>query len=267
MCRTIQILLLAGTLWAQNPGNAPVKVSYTCSEKDLSDAGMTCSDENPCPIYAELSSVSALGRKLLVTGNLHGSSSTIGSVLLVSDDDGATWKEPARRVADSALDQSQWLDAQHAWAAGEVQVPLSRDPFLLITSDGGATWRQKEIADDGIPGEVMRFWFDTPQHGELIVDGGRSAEGGRYQLYESQTGGDTWSIVSKTSDVPKLRRTPGLIDPNYRIGADSRTKTYILEKRTGADWSAVASFMIQVASCGTPAAPAAPPPEPAADAK
>jgi hypothetical protein len=255
MYRTILILFLAGTLWAQTSGNTPLKIPYTCSEKDLAAAGMTCSDDNPCPVFVELSSVSAIGKKLLVTGNLHGASATIGSVLLVSDDDGATWKEPSPRIAGSALEQSQWLDAQHGWAAGEVQVPLSRDPFLLITSDGGATWHQKEIAEDGIPGEIMRFWFDTPEHGELIVDGGRSAEGGRYQMYESRTGGDTWSVVSKTSDVPKLRRTPGLIDPDYRITADSRTRTYMVEKRNGGDWSAVTSFEIQVASCGTPAEP------------
>jgi hypothetical protein len=260
MCRTIQIFLLAGTLWAQTSATAPFKIPYTCSEKDLAAAGMTCSDDNPCPVFVELSSVSALGKKLLVTGNLHGPSATIASVLLVSDDDGATWKEPSPRIAGSAIEQSQWLDAQHGWAAGEVQVPLSRDPFLLITSDAGATWHQKEIAEDGIPGEIMRFWFDTPEHGELIVDGGRSAEGGRYQMYESRTGGDTWSVVSKTSGVPKLRRTPGLIDPDYRITADSRTKTYMVEKRNGGDWSPAASFEIQVASCGTP-------PEPEPDAK
>jgi hypothetical protein len=265
MYRTIQIFFLAGALWAQTPGNAPVKIPYACSEKDLAAAGMICSDENPCPVYVELSSASGAGKKLLVTGNLHGASATIASVLLVSDDDGATWKEPSPRIAGSALEQSQWLDAQHGWAAGEVQAPLSRDPFLLITSDGGATWRQKDIADDSIPGEVMRFWFDSPEHGELIVDGGRSAEGGRYQMYESHSGGDTWNVVSKTSDVPTLRRTPGLIDPNYRIGADSRTKTYVLEKRNGDDWSRVTSFEIQVASCGTPAEPPAPEPEP--DAK
>jgi hypothetical protein len=127
--------------------------------------------------------------------------------------------------------------------------------LLLITSDGGATWRRKEIADDSMPGEVMRCWFDTPEHGELIVDGGRSAEGGRYQMYESHTGGDSWNVVSKTSDAPKLRRTPGLIDPNYRISADSRTKTYVLEKRNGDEWSRIASFEIQVATCGAPAEP------------
>ncbi len=255
MCRTIPILFLAGTLWAQPSGNTPFKIPYACSEKDLAAAGMTCSGDSPCPVYVELSSVAGIGKKLLVTGNLHGSAATIGSLLLASDDGGATWKEPSPSIAGSAIEQSQWLDAQHGWVAGEVQAPLSRDPFLLITSDGGATWRQKEIAEDGIPGEIMRFWFDTPEHGELIVDGGRSAEGGRYQLYESRTGGDSWTVVSKTSDVPKLHGTPGLIDPDYRITADSRTKTYILEKRNGGDWSTVASFEIQVASCGAPAEP------------
>jgi hypothetical protein len=255
MYRTIQILFLAGALWAQTPGNAPVKIPFGCAEKELVAAGMTCSDDNPCPVYVELSSVSGFGKKLLVTGNLHGPSATIGSVLLLSDDDGATWKEPSPRITGSALEQSQWLDAQHGWAAGEVQVPLSRDPFFLITSDGGATWRQKDVAEDGIPGEIMRFWFDTPEHGELIVDGGRSAEGGQYQMYESRTGGDTWTVVSKTSDAPKLRRTPGLIDPDYRLSADSRTKTYVLEKRNGGQWSRIASFEIQVASCGAPAEP------------
>jgi hypothetical protein len=152
----------------------------------------------------------------------------------------------------------------HAWAGGEVQVPLSRDPFFLITSDGGATWRQKPVDDDGTPGELMRFWFDSPEHGELIVDGGRSAEGGRYQMYESHTGGDSWTTVSKTSDVPRLRRIPGLIDPDYRLGADGRTKTYVIEKRVGDGWSQIASFAIQVASCG---APKEPEPEPAPDAK
>lgn len=257
MCRTIQILLLAGTLWAQTSATGPVKVSFNCSEEDLAAAGMTCADDDPCPVYLELSSVSATGKKLIVTGDLHGASATIGSVLLMSEDNGETWKEPAERVAGSALDLSQWLDSRHGWAGGEVQQPLARDPFFLVTSDGGVTWRHKDVSEDGIPGEMMRFWFDTPEHGELIVDGGRIAEGARYQLYESKTGGETWSIVSKTSGVPKLRRTPGLIDPDYRIGTDSRTRTYVVEKRSGERWSHVASFVIQVASCGSPAEPAA----------
>ncbi|HVW10459.1 MAG TPA: hypothetical protein VHC90_17850 [Bryobacteraceae bacterium] len=256
MCRPIQILLLAGALWAQTSATEPVKVPFSCSEADLAGAGMTCADDNPCPVYLELSSVSADGRKLIVTGDLHGPSATIASVLLQSEDDGVTWKEPAGRITGSALDLSQWLDARHGWAGGEVEQPLSRDPFFMVTSDGGATWRQKEVSEDGIPGELMRFWFDTPEHGELIVDAGRSAEGGRYQMYESKTGGETWTVVSKTSGVPQLRRTPGLIDPDYRIATDSPTKTYVVEKRNGDDWSHVASFAIQVASCGAPPEPA-----------
>jgi hypothetical protein len=252
MSGRILIAFVAATLYGQSAGE-PLKLPFACSEKDFAAAGMTCADDSPCPIYLELSSVSATGKKLLVTGNLHGPSATLASVLLLSDDDGATWKEGASRIPGSALDQSQWVDAEHGWAGGEEQVPLSRDPFFLITSDGGAAWRRQPVDDDGLPGELMRFWFDTPDHGELIVDGGRSAEGGRYQMYESRTGGNSWTIVSKTSDVPHLRRIPGLMDLNYRLGTNNRTNSWVVEKRNGEDWSPIASFLIEVANCGAPA--------------
>ena len=47
-------------------------------------------------------------------------------------------KKPRNGIGGAALEQAQLLDATHGWAAGEIQVPLSRDPFVFITSDGGA---------------------------------------------------------------------------------------------------------------------------------
>ncbi len=233
-----------------------------CAEEDLAAVGMSCTDENPCPIYLELSGISSSGKRLAATGNLHGSSTTLYSVLLSSDDGGADWKEAAARVPGAALDQVQLLDAQHGWAAGEVQVPLARDPFFLVTSDAGATWRKKPLSDDGGPGDVQRFWFDSPDHGELIVDAGRSAEGGRYQMYESRTGGENWNILSKTAQLPRLRRAPAVDEVNYRIGTDSKSKTYVIERRDGEKWTRVSSFLVQVANCGAPPPPPPPPPAP-----
>jgi len=208
-------LTVAFCALAQNPTDAgllntgePMKVKFACSEEELASAGMSCSDEDPCPVYLELSSVSAAGRKLSVAGNLHGPSATFFSVLLTSDDNGATWKEPAARIPGAALDQAQFIDLVHGWAAGETQVPLARDPFFLITSDGGASWRREPITEDGGAGAVQRFWFDSVDHGELIVDGGRTAQGGRYALYESHTKGESWTILSKTTQIPRLRHAP-----------------------------------------------------------
>jgi len=230
----------------------PMKLTFACGEEELASAGMSCSDDDPCPVYLELSGVSAAGRKLSLAGNLHGPSATLFSVLLTSDDNGATWKEPAARIPGAALDQTQFIDLLHGWAAGETQVPLARDPFFLITADGGASWRREPIMEEGGAGAVQRFWFDSVDHGELIVDGGRTAQGGRFAVYESHTKGDNWSILSKTSQIPRLRRAPSVDDVDYRIATDGPSRASVVEKREGEKWSAVASFLIQVASCGSP---------------
>jgi hypothetical protein len=247
--RTIYIAFLAVTLNAIAGGEA-VKLPFACSEEALSAAGMACSDEDPCPIYLELSSISASGRTLALAGNLHGRSTTLYSVLLESSDNGATWKEPAERIAGAALDQVQLIDSLHGWAAGETQVPLARDPFILISTDGGASWKKKLVAEEETVGAVQRFWFDSTDHGELIAEARRT-----YTLYSSDNGGDSWNVVSKKPEIPRLLHAPSGGDPDYRIGTDSRSHTYIIEKRDGQRWIPLASFVIQVANCGSAPAP------------
>jgi len=253
--------------------DGPIRLSFDCAHEDLAAAGMACSDDNRCAIYLELSGVSSSGKKLVLVGNLHGSASTLYSVLLSSDDGGATWKEAASRVGGAALDQVQLLDATHGWAGGEIQVPLPRDPFFLTTSDG-ASWTRKPISEDGGPGDMLKFWFDSSDQGELIVDQGRSGEGGRYAFYETRTAGDTWNIVSKTTQMPRLRRAPAVQNVDYRIGNDTKLPAYVVEKRDGEKWARLAAFLVNVASCGSPPPPPRPPPpdspaspEPPADAK
>ncbi len=266
-------LTVAFCALAQSPGppdnllsntGEPMKVKFVCDEAELSSAGMSCSDEDPCLVYLELSGVSGAGKKLSLAGNLHGPSATLFSILLTSDDGGTTWKEPVARIPGAALDQTQFIDLLHGWAAGETQVPLARDPFFLITADGGASWRREPVKEEGGAGAVQRFWFDSADHGELIVDAGRTAQGGRYALYESRAKGDTWSLLSKTTQLPHLRRAPATEELDYRIVADSTIRADVIERREGTNWTRVASFLIQVASCGSPHLA---PPEPAGDAK
>jgi photosystem II stability/assembly factor-like uncharacterized protein len=232
----------------------PMKPGFACSEEDLAAAGMSCSDEDPCPVYLELSGVASTGKKLALAGNLHGPSATLYSVLLTSDDSGANWKETAARIPGAALDQVQFVDLLHGWAAGETQVPLARDPFVLVTADGGVSWRRKFVGEEGGFGAVQRFWFDSIVHGGLIVDAGRTAKDGHYVLYESRTGGESWNIVSQTAQPPRLRGAPTVSDVDYRIATDSKSKAYVVEKRAGETWNRLASFLVQVASCGTPQA-------------
>ncbi|HYA16276.1 MAG TPA: hypothetical protein VEF06_02360 [Bryobacteraceae bacterium] len=229
-----------------NTGEA-MRVAYTCPDDDMQFAGMYCSESEPCAIYLELSAVAASARKILISGNLHSSSATLYSVLLSSDDAGATWKEPVARIRGSAIDQLQVLDAQHAWAAGETQYPLARDPFFLVTTDGGFSWRQRPVSDDGGPGSVQVFSFDNAQHGELVIDAGNTSSSGRYVSYESQTGGESWTMRSTTQQLPRIK-TPAA-DTSWRLEPAKDEKSWQLEKRDGNQWTPAAAFLIEVAKC------------------
>src|ERR1700722_8378417 len=71
----------------------PLGAAFACNDEDLQWAGVSCSDDEPCPVYLELSAIGPSGRKLFIAGNFHTNSATLSSVLLASDDGGATWKE------------------------------------------------------------------------------------------------------------------------------------------------------------------------------
>jgi hypothetical protein len=249
----------------------PMRVAYGCAEEDLEWAGLSCTDDQPCAIFFEPASVIPDGKKIFLAGNLHSNSATLASVLLLSDDSGGTWKEPAARIRGSALEQVQFYNLQAGWVAGETQYPLPRDPFFLMTTDGGASWQQHLVGEEGAAGSSQRFWFDSGQHGELIIDAGKTSASGRYLLYESQTGGENWNLLGKSDQMPKLRRAPPSLensDWRFRPGKDG--KSFQIEQRAANEWMPVASFLIEVANCRiqsgelkepeAPAEPAAPSP-------
>ncbi|MDP9172200.1 MAG: hypothetical protein M3N54_16405 [Acidobacteriota bacterium] len=246
----------------------PMRAPFACAEDELQAAGLLCTEEEPCAIYLELNAIAPAGKKLFIAGDLHATSGTLSSILLASDDAGATWREAGPRVRGAALDQLQFYDLEHGWAAGETQYPLSRDPFFLVSTDGGASWRQRPVTEEGGPGSVQRFWFDSAQHGELVVDAGRTAAGGRYATYESETGGESWMARSATDQPPKIKRAPpSLENSDFRVRPSANGKTYLIQKRAGEKWETAASFLIETASCRVkppevkepePAAPAVP---------
>jgi hypothetical protein len=225
----------------------PLRASFACVDEDLQWAGVSCSDGEPCPVYLELSSIAPNGRRLFLAGNFHTNSATLTSVLLASDDGGATWKEPAARLRGAAIDQMEFYDLQHGWAAGETQYPLARDPFLLISTDGGQSWRQSTVLEDGSPGTVVRFLFDSAQHGELIIDAGKSSGNSRYLSYESQTGGNNWNLRGTSDKLPAAPRSAA--DPDWRIQTSKDGKTWQVEKRNGDKWEMLSAFLVEAANC------------------
>ena len=85
-----------------------------------------------------MTAAEAAGNRVLITGNLHTSDTTLFSLLLASDDGGLTWTEPAMpRMRNAALEQIEFWDPQTGWISGESIDPLARESLFDV--DGG--WR------------------------------------------------------------------------------------------------------------------------------
>jgi len=261
-CLFILFTVNALHLWSadtiRNTGE-PMAVPFKCTDDDIAQAGLTCSEESPCPVYLELSAVSALGSKIFAAGNLHAESATLYSLLLQSDDNAESWTEPVARIRGASLDLIQFPDFEHGWVSGEMLQPLARDPFFLITSDGAKTWRQRPIFDEGTSGSIQAFWFESATNGSLVLDkGGTSA---RYQLYESPTGGDTWTIRESNDKPIRIRSMPPAGTGGWRLQTDAKSRSFRIEKSSGETWKPLASFLISAGVC-KPEVPVEKPPAP-----
>ncbi|MGP0071948.1 MAG: WD40/YVTN/BNR-like repeat-containing protein [Bryobacteraceae bacterium] len=232
------------SLTAQTPlenAGKPMRVPFECTPAELQAAGLGCSEEDPCPVYLELSNVEAVGPKIFVTGNLHTPMATLDSILLASDDEGKTWTEPHPRLRSSGLDQIQFVDAQYGWISGANLQGAPRDPFFLITTDGGKTWRERPIFEETRVSAVESFYFDTPMHGIAFIDA--SLDNGMHEIYETQDGGSTWAVQ------PGAAKAKPHAASGWRIRTDAATHSYLVEKSDNNRWQKVASFSVNIASC------------------
>jgi photosystem II stability/assembly factor-like uncharacterized protein len=235
--------LICVAMFAADP---PTKIEYGCPAEDLESFGMACSSEDPCAVFLELGSVEAVGAKLFAAGNLHTQSSTLYSLLLVSEDGGKTWTEPVKRIRAAALEQIQFIDFANGWASGQTIEPLPKDPFLMLTTDGGKTWRQRGIFEESRFGSIGQFWFESATAGELVVD--RTERGvARHEVYQTHTGGESWEVKESTTKAVKLKG--GRDESSLRVRVDAASKTYRIERRGSAGWETVASMAVHIADC------------------
>ena len=235
----------------ENSGK-PMLLPFHCTEDDIQWAGLTCSADEPCPVYLELAAVesavpSGPGR-IFAAGNIHSSAVTLYSVLLASEDAGRTWYEAYERLRGASLDRIQFLGSELGWTSGQALSPLPQDPFLLLTSDGGKKWRQRVIFPEGRVGSVQQFQFGAKDSGSLIVDRGPGSDGDRYELYESPDAGESWTI-RETSRRP-IRLKPLPVAPSeWRVRANGPTQSFHIERRQAERWIPVAEFAVQLGAC------------------
>jgi photosystem II stability/assembly factor-like uncharacterized protein len=246
----------------QNTGK-PMTVDFQCSEEDIQTFGLGCSLEDPCPIYLELSSVEAVGNHIFVEGNIHSSSTTLYSVLLTTSDAGKTWTEPHERIRTAGLDRIQFVDFENGWISGQMLHPIPHDPFFLVTADGGKQWRARPIFPEPHFAQILQFWFSSRGNGALLIDRGQGGDSGRYELYETPNGGETWALRQTNERPMQLKRISGTADADWRVRADKGTHAYRVERHFAGFWRAVASFAVSLGGCKPPELP--PPAPPAAE--
>jgi hypothetical protein len=231
----------------QNDGK-PITLPFQCTAEDIQWAGMTCSEDEACPIYLELSATEGTGNRIFTSGNIHSDAVTLYSVLLSSEDAGHTWTQGANSSRGAGLDHIQFLDPLTVWISGETLYPISQDPFFLVTSDGGATWRMKPIFNESHFGLIQQFAFESKTTGSVILDQGAGGDTDRYARYESVDGGETWLIKEQSKKPLQLKRS-GAAPPGWRVRADAASRSYHIEHLQGGKWISVAAFSVRLPVC------------------
>jgi photosystem II stability/assembly factor-like uncharacterized protein len=223
----------------------PVHVDYACPPEDIDSFGLTCSEAQPCPVFFEVSAVDSFGSHIFVAGDIHTATTTLYGVLLSTDDGGASWNEAIPRLRSSAFEQIQII-GDHGWLSGQRLEPLPKDPFFMITVDGGKSWRQRALFEESRFGSIAQFWFDSPASGELIFDDsvGKTTN---QESYGSMTGGENWEVKQKSAK-PLHLKTPR---PNasWTATAAAGSATYLIEHELNGRKEVAARFLIHIGDC------------------
>jgi hypothetical protein len=232
-------------LLAQTPRvQPPVRVDYACPPEDIETFGLTCSEDRPCPVFFEVSAVDSIGSRVFVAGDIHTGTTTLYGVLLFTEDGGASWSESIPRLRLAAFDQFQFI-GEHGWLSGHRVEPLPKDPFLMLTTDGGKSWRERPLFEETRFGSIAQFWFDSATGGQLIFDD--SVGKATYQeLYSTMTGGESWEIKQKSTKVLASVRA---FTERWSVTAPMGSATYLIERIVNGKKESVARFLIHIGDC------------------
>ncbi len=240
-------IFAAAVLHAQQaPAGDLQKIDKVCPTEDADALGLDCSEDQPCPVYLELSSADGFGSSVFVSGNLHTSDTTMFGLLLASSDAGKTWTEPVKRIRAAALAQIQFADDQHGWVAGMMLDPLPRAPFLLSTVNGGELWHRTPLSSERDFGSIEQFWFDSDDRGQAVVDRSQG-KNEKYELYSTSDGGESWSLKTSSEEDIHLDGARPPDKANWRVMADKGE--YLVQRRSATGWETLAKFPIRAGEC------------------
>ncbi|UQO37826.1 WD40/YVTN/BNR-like repeat-containing protein [Burkholderia cepacia] len=169
------------------------------------------------PTHMMLTDATRAGTRIISVGE-HG-------VILLSDDDGKSWRQSRRVPVSATLSAVTFSDARHGWAVGQWGV-------ILATADGGETWEKQRI-DTSVDQPLFSVIFTNARDGIAV---------GLWSLVlQTHDGGKTWTRTA-------LPKPPGggKADRNlYHIFADASHALYVVSEQGmvlkstdgGANWA------------------------------
>jgi photosystem II stability/assembly factor-like uncharacterized protein len=123
--------------------------------------------------------------------------------VLLSDDQGATWRQARSVPTRAMLTAVYFVDAEYGWAVGH-------DETILRTLDGGENWIRTHFAPEAQQ-PLLDLWFANRVSGIAV---------GAYGAYfTTNDGGRTWS-GAKFAPAPDPRTPPleeGELPPDYHL--------------------------------------------------
>ncbi|TDY19948.1 photosystem II stability/assembly factor-like uncharacterized protein [Paraburkholderia sp. BL6665CI2N2] len=154
------------------------------------------------PTHMMLMDATRAGSRIVAVGE-HG-------IVLLSDDDGKTWRQARRVPVSATLSAVSFADAKHGWAVGQWGA-------ILATDDGGDTWVAQRL-DTSVDQPLFSVLFTSARDGIAV---------------------GLWSLMLQTHDGGKADRNL------YHVFADSAHALYIVSEQgmvlksadAGANWA------------------------------
>jgi len=166
------------------------------------------------------------GGEVFLGGSYHGGGNTIHSVLLVSRDEGHTWKDTGLKFPGCSIMNFQTVGRNHVWAISTFTQEGCRGPeSLLHSSDAGHNWSSVPMDFETMGGLewIQQFEFFDDRHGLLIM----TRDAGICRIHTTFDGGKSW----KTLMTSHLNNMSEVIEPTCPSNCTQKFKEATLWKK------------------------------------
>lgn len=171
-------------------GAAPAAYPQSAAAVDTNDEANKPAEIEPLASQSLLLDLAMAGSRIVAVGER-------GHVLL-SDDQGATWRQAKSVPTRTMLTAVFFADAQYGWAVGH-------DETILNSVDGGETWTRSHFAPEAQQ-PLLDLWFANRVSGIAV---------GAYGAYfTTNDGGRTWASAKFSPPPAKVPMHDGEAAPD-----------------------------------------------------